>query len=257
MKSFVLTPLASALVGGALLASTSVAIAQNTGPSPELNLPTKGAFTCVEQAISLVSAVIDRQGCAATEDEYTLDGSINSDGNGSCVVDDTAVFVNTVNDTFRGTHQETLTVTPGEIDDMDVLDLDGDFWYSREGEIMYGDSWFDLCVNNCIAPDFLGREPYDEHVIKDFYKDPEPGEKDGHLVLDQGLEVITKDDFPRKKYRQTSRYLPPNGGLGAMVIEKVSIAPNNAPQCFLSYEAEVDDFGGGIQFEGTLTVIQL
>ncbi len=59
------------------------------------------------------------------------------------------------------------------------------------------------------------------------------------------------------KFRQASRFRPPDGGIGSISIDKVSIAPSNAPQCFIRYDAEVDDFGGGIQFNGSVLVFPL
>ncbi len=256
-------------IAGAMLATSSVAIAQGvpqSGPSPDLTPPEKGAFSCIEQSLSLMAALIDRQSCASTEGEYTLGGDIDYNGDGSCTIDDTTVTVVTQNDTMRGTQQQTAIPVAGEIDDVDFFDLDGSFWYSGEGEIMYADAYFKLCLNNC-GPGFPGAENYDEHVIKDFYlavdfvrvqldssPSPLPGDR---VVFDQGLEVITKNNWPRKKYRQISRYIPPDGGLGHVHIRKFSIAPSNAPQCYLDLEATVDDFGGGIQFSGNLSVMSM
>ncbi len=252
MKSYALVSYPSTLVGGALLAASSLAIAQNSGPSPHLSLPEKGAFSCIEQSLSLVAAAIDRQGCLATVGDYTLDGDVDYNGDGVCTIDDTTIAVLTADDTFRGTNQTTSISIAGEIDDVYFLDLAGAFWYSGEGEIMYADAEFRLCVGaNCPAD----AESYDEHVVKDFFSDT--SSLPGRLVLDQGLEVITKTDWPRMKFRQTSRYTPPDGGIGSIDIDKVSIAPSNAPQCYMGFKAEVDDFGSGIQFAGNLRVMPL
>ena len=246
----------STAIAGAMLATSSAAIAQgNTGPSPNMTLPEKGAFTCIEQSLSLLAALIDRQGCNASTGNYTLDGDIEFDGFGSCTIDDTTIAVTTVADTMRGTHMFTNIVGIGEIDDVDFLNLAGNFWYSKEGEIMYADAFFQLCLVNCGGSQPPGAENYDEHVIKDFYSDPSL--LPDRYVLDQGLEVITKNNWPRKKYRQDSFYYPPNGGLGILTVDKVSIAPNNAPQCYLDFDAEVDDFGGGIQWSGSVEVFPL
>ncbi len=242
----------SSAIAGALLATSSVAIAQNTGPSPNLTLPEKGTFSCVEQSLSLVAALIDRQGCAASAGYYTLGGEVDYLGNGSCTIDDRKIDVATAGNTLRGTAQATTTTGPGEIDDVDFFNLAGEFWYSGEGEIMYANALFQLCLVNC-GVDFPGAENYDEHVIKDFYQDAGPE----RIVLDQGLEVITKNNWPRMKFRQDSYYLPPDGGLGVLEIDKVSIAPNNAPQCYIDYDAQVDDFGSGMQFSGSVMVAPL
>ncbi len=257
----------STAIAGAMLATSSVAIAQvNSGPAPDLTLPEKGAFSCIEQTLSMLAALIDRQGCEATTGAYTHNGDILFNGDGSCTIDDRTVDVETIDDNMRGTHQYTSTEDVGEIDDVDFFNLDGHFWYSEKGEIMYAYAYFDLCLINCGGTDPNGAENYDEHVIKDFYLGlnffPEVQNNNEilplyRLVFDQGLEVITKNDWPRKKYRQDSVYFPPNGGIGSIGIRKVSIAPSNAPQCYMLYEAQADDFGGGIQFSGDLWVMPM
>lgn len=255
MKRFLLTPYASTLVGGALLAGSSVAIAQ--AMAPNLTVPEKATFSCIEQALSIAAAVVERAGCATVANPgiYSLGGNVNFDGDGSCTVDDFTINVDTVLDDFRGTHVATDEDARGEFDDVEVDALDGDFWFSRSGEIMYADAAFTLCLSDCGPNNPQKDEPHDEHIIKDFFK-VDNGEKNG-LIQDAGLEVITKMDYPRMKFRQDSEYTPPNGGLGELEINKVSIAPENAPVCGLRYEAEVDDFGGGIQFTGTLFVLQM
>ena len=225
--------------------------------APNLTRPEKSAFAILEQGLSMLAAVIDRVGCAVTEGSYTFDVDANADGTGSGTIDDaTVVIPATVIDNLRGTKLETTVPVPGEIDDVLVVDLEGYFTFSRTGEMMLARSDFGLCVLNCTSPDYPGREAHDEHVIKDFLLDR--GQLPERVVVDQGLEVITKLDYPRMKFRQTSVYVPADGGLGYVEIEKVSIAPNNSPQCLIQYEAMVDDFGGGIQFvHGTVTVSPL
>ncbi len=225
--------------------------------APNLTLPEKSAFAILEQGVSMLAAVIDRVGCAVTAGTYTFDVDANGDGSGSGTIDDATIVIPLpVTDNLRGTKLNTTVPVPGEIDDVLVVDLDGYYTFSRTGEIMLARSDFGLCVLNCLGPEFPGREAHDEHVIKDFLLDatqlPE------RVVEDQGLEVITKLNYPRMKFRQTSLYVPADGGLGFVEIEKVSIAPNNSPQCYIRYDAIVDDFGGGIQFiDGEVTVFPL
>ena len=120
---------------------------------------------------------------------------------------------------------------------------------------MVARSDFGLCVLNCAGSQPPGREAHDEHVIKDFLL--EASQLPERVVMDQGLEVITKLNYPRMKFRQTSLYIPADGGLGFLAIEKLSVAPDNSPQCFIQYEALVDDFGGGIQLKGEVIVSPL
>ena len=244
----------STAIAGTMLAVSSVAIGQTILPSPDLILPEKGAFTCIEQSLSLVAALSEKQGCDDSVD-YTLDGDIEFNGFGSCTIDDATVAVATVADNeLRGTHQQTSIPVAGEIGDVDFLNLDGNFWYSGKGEIMYADAHFQLCVLNC-GSGFPGAEDYDEHVIKDFFA--EPMFLPDRLVIDQGLEVITKENYPRMKFRQSSTYVPPNGGLGEILIDKISVAPSNAPECMIKLDLVVDDFGGGIQFTGNVMVVPM
>jgi len=249
--------LLSTAIAGALLATSSVAIAQVFATAPNLSVPEKAAFTCIEQALSVTAAVVERTGCAAVANPgvYSLGGNVNFDGDGACTLDDFTITVDTVLDDFRGTNVLTANDDRGQVDDVEVDNKAGTYWFSRLGEIMYGSSDFTLCVSDCGPNNPQKDEPHDEHIIKDFFK-VDNGEKNG-LIQDAGLEVITKMDYPRMKFRQDSEYTPPNGGLGELEIDKVSIAPENAPVCGLRYEAEVDDFGGGIQFTGTLFVLQM
>ena len=87
---------------------------------------------------------------------------------------------------------------------------------------MYGSSDFTLCVADCNNPS--KDEDYDEHIIKDFW-DVAPVSRQ---IIDYGLEVITKMDYPRMKFRQNSNYTPPNGGIGRVNVVKVPIAPENS-----------------------------
>jgi hypothetical protein len=237
--------------------ASSAAFAQSEGPPPNLSVQEKGLFSLVEMGVSITAAQVDRQGCGSRT--YSFGGSVNFQGGGSVTVDDlrltTAV---TVND-LRGTFFQTDIPAEGELGDLAVrrsptalrhAGYVGDFRYSRRGEIAYGDAEFDLNVNS------FGSiyERHDEHIIKDFFQSSNvfgglPG------VEDRGLEVITKLDYPRAKWRQVSEYYRADGGIGILSITKTLIAPDNAASCQIQInQALVDDFGDGLQISGTVSV---
>lgn len=241
----------STAIAGALLATSSVAIAQ--GPAPNLTVQEKAAFTCIEQALSITAAIVERTGCAAVANPgvYSLGGNVDFNGDGACTLDDFTIEVATAVDDFRGTQVNTSNSDRGQVDDVEVDNLAGTFWFSRLGEIMYGAADFTLCVSDCGPQNPQKDEDYDEHIIKDFYDSASVS----RIIIDEGLEVITKEDYPRMKFRQDSNYVPPNGGIGDIVITKVPIAPENSPVCTILYDAEVDDLSNGIQFSGNVTVL--
>ena len=243
--------LLSTAIAGALLATSSVATAQVFATAPNLSVPEKAAFTCIEQALSVTAAIVERTGCAAVANPgvYSLGGNVNFDGDGSCTLDDFTITVDTILDDFRGTNVLTANNGRGQVDDVVVDNKTGAYWFSRLGEIMYGSSDFTLCVADCNNPS--KDEDYDEHIIKDFYDIASVS----RIIIDEGLEVITKEDYPRMKFRQDSTYVPPNGGIGDLIITKVPIAPENSPVCTILYDAVVDDLSGGIQFSGNVTVL--
>ena len=108
----------------------------------------------------------------------------------------------------------------------------------------------------------VGGDMMDEHIIKDFWKrctgpdnevlgscGSEPTEDEKHQVVDFGLELITKLDYPRTKYEQSSLYRRPNNADGWMWIVKTQIAPGTGTLCQIQLQLYVDDLTNST-FEG-------
>jgi hypothetical protein len=93
----------------------------------------------------------------------------------------------------------------------------------------------------------LDKLDFDEHNIKDFYPT-----KDPLVFTDKGLEVITKGGYPRSKWKQTSKYKRPDGGIGSLHFDKWPITPVSS--CKITLDLEGDNPGGTWEFDGTVTV---
>ncbi|MEM7254465.1 MAG: hypothetical protein AAF493_23860 [Pseudomonadota bacterium] len=217
------------------------ASAELGGPAPNLSNHEKAAFTLVEQSLSIVASIVDRFGCSGASHSFSATTNVATPPlnlGGNATVDDRPISVAMIKSDFRGQHFATDTSGGGEIGDVDVRKLEGFFAFSNAGEIMYG--YGDFTLNG---------EPHDEHIIKDWYKGEVFGGKDG--VRDKGLEVTTKLDDPRGKWRQTSQYLRPNGQIGVLSITKTRIAPDGAALCQIKMrQCIVDDFGNNLQIAG-------
>jgi hypothetical protein len=92
---------------------------------------------------------------------------------------------------------------------------------------------------------------YDEHNIKDFYSRLIEGRL---WTFDWGLELITKDQWPRSKWIQWSRWIPSDGGLGDLRIVKRRVNPRSAADCNIVFQPFV--FAGAEEFfvAGAVTV---
>lgn len=248
------------LAAAIMTVASSTAFAQSEGPPPNLSVQEKGLFSLVEMAASITAAQVDRQGCGSRT--YSFSGSVNFTGAGAVTLDDLRITTAVTMNDLRGTFFQTDIPVEGELGSLSVrrsptatrhAGYVGDFRYSRRGEIAYGDAEFDLNVNSFGSV----YERHDEHIIKDFFRSSNVfGGLAG--VEDRGLEVITKLDYPRAKWRQVSEYYRPDGGIGLVSITKTLIAPDNAAGCQIQLnQAMVDDFGDGLQITGTLTVQRL
>lgn len=268
--------LAVAVAGGLFLGATSVAQAGQLdgnpldpnpeGSSPSLDLDEKLLISVLEQVASVAAAFAEHQACSGSE---TLSVStLTAARSASSTWDDWTANAQTFTDNPSGTRINT-TSGVGEVGNTAVANLAGQFTFSNDGEIMYGDAIFDI-----------GADTYDEHVVKDIFiadvspggPDPVPNEQ--RVVLDRGIEVITKQrvafpglpestsnpliGYPRSKWRQTSRFVEPNSGLGLISFRKVRIAPNGAPVCFIAIDVGLDrDAAGFDGFGGSLSFVNM
>lgn len=216
-----------------LTAVGTAAIAQPVTSAPNFNRAEKVAFALVEQSLGIIAASVDRFGCIVGT--YDFFGAAFADGTGALVFDDVALEATSVDDA-RGTLVNTMPYggpgADGEIGDVIVGLVDGFYAYSKASEISYGTGDFTL-----------NGEPHDLHVIKDWYLGTVFGGLDG--IIDKGLTVTTKSDYPRGKWRQASQYLRPNGSLGLLQVNKTRVAPDGAANCTIRIRAcAIDHYGG-------------
>lgn len=219
--------LSSTLIAGSLafgLASTS-AMAQGT--PPDLTLAERGAYTLIEAGLSVMAAVVEKNGCAATARTYPAVVEVYSDGEGFSVVDDLELYTEVGQATTKG---QIFNVTSGngDVNNVSIENYTSDFGFSKKGEIMYG-----------ISDYWLNSDPWDEVIIKDFWLTRRG------FIKDAGLEVITKLGFPRSKWRQVSKTIRPNGRDGYLSITKTQIAPHATAECEISVEMLWDNVGQG------------
>ncbi len=245
--------IAATIAAGFMAGMSTSAVAET---SPALSGEQKMLFACTEQMLSIFGAITDADSCSALDGNY--DYTITANPN-ACVVTvennfvlNGAIGASSVNGT------QILTTTTGvqEIDGTDVRGLNGQYAYSPDGGILIHDSILQLRPGS-------SWEDYDEHLIKDYFKDGVFGSTTQNGIGDEGLQVITKRDaitsvrFPRSKWREVSQYREPNGVVGLhSVTQKLVVIEPFFSKCSLKInKASVVDFGSStLQSSGKVRV---
>jgi hypothetical protein len=241
-----LRTLASALV----IAGLSVGVAQASGTPAGLTKAEKSAFSLLESLFSATAAAIEANigGCAAMAFGYNVEANAFSNGDGTARIG--RFFVETWGQPFdvRGDLFDVEQVdSPGDINLVDVADYVALYGWDSSGSIMWASA--DMTVN---------WDPYDQHIIKDFWDNTDEGEHQVKKVLDAGLEVITKLDYPRSKWFQWSDYTREDGVEGIITWTKTQIAPYGGDLCNMLFTGDVDLQGHGFQlFHGRLIISAL
>ncbi|MCB1744247.1 MAG: hypothetical protein KDK91_28015 [Gammaproteobacteria bacterium] len=234
---------------------------EDDGLPGNLSLTEKSLFSLIEMTASILATRVDRVGCSTAN--YSFGGSVAFDGTGSVRIDDLSITTAPTVNEIRGTFFQTDIPTPGDIGGVQFrqsatanrhVGYVGDLRFTRLGEIAYGDAEFDLNVGSFDS----NWERHDEHIIKDFFRGnvfgiPAPNPADptsASGIQDRGLEVVTKLDFPKAKWRQYSQYYRPDGVPGRVQIRKVLIRHNNGPSCEIQMEGNVTHFDGGLFLSG-------
>lgn len=243
----------SVLVCLGLLATFSIAKAQTFTNSllPPNSTPGEEAGTALgESFLSLTSAIITRLGvCAAGTSGVTI--SVNAGGNGSGTYDTDIVLnilrrqaaVNLAN-AANGNIYDVTQAGAGVFRGVPINSYAGIYAFGIGGAIMTGSATFNLIEFN--VPNL-----WDEHIIKDFWTQTGTF---GKIVRDDGLEVITKINYPRSKWRQTSFHQRPDGGQGLWSATKTLVTINNVAACTVSIAGTFASNFGGITFAGAITV---
>ncbi len=248
MKKNIISALLSvAMIGGV---STTASAA---GPAPQLTPQEKVLFSLTEQAVGTIGAITDANPTGCFNANYNISATANL-SSGSLTLDDRTFSATVRENNNRGTFVDVTSPGSGDVGNVGVRRVKNFFHFSKLGEIMYSNGDFQ------IKPIELGAqwEDYDLHVIKDFWWDTVFGggpQGAANGVRDAGLEVVTKLDYPRSKWRQTSQYRRFDGIDGLYSVTKVLIAPDNAPGCKIQIRrADVQRFGNELELIGTLRV---
>ncbi len=237
-----------------------------TGNRPNLSLVEKGAYALIESMLSTVAGVLQYKGCGKVGDPpkmlstevhvYDVSGVITTAvaGSGSRVDGTNYAITGQTNASNKGTLLYITKVTGGSerIDNTFInsfLTRFPGFGFDQAGSMAYASA--DMVIET---------NPFDEHIIKDFWKrctrpgtgvpeacpsgetkPPAPGSELDHQIVDFGLELITKLNYPRSKYEQSSLYRRPNNGDGWMWMVKTKIAPNIGTLCQIQLNLSIDD----------------
>lgn len=221
-------------------------------PNPDLTRAETAAWSIAESMLSVTAAKAAAFGCnASLGGPFTMQTQLGA-GTGSGTFQDdtytaTPVGAWVADPSFENLYGRTYTVTSGA-----PLNFNGLFGWSAGSAIMAASATYNI-------EEFGSVTLWDEHVIKDFYRDACVGALcDGKttLVRDVGLEVITKLNYPVAKWRQTSTHIPPDGAPGRFLIDKVLIAANNGTACTVSASARYSAFFGNLVFDNaTISVV--
>jgi hypothetical protein len=260
-----LNKLTTAIVGVMMTAGmASSALAE---PSPNMTPEQRLLFSCTEQTLSIIAAITDATNCTDRAGNY--DYQVVA-ANGLCtlyVEDDYVLTGNEVISSLNGTQIVTTLEGKNDIDGVKVRQQQdagqvGEFLFSGLGEIMVHSSDFDLKPPPALPGGTSNWEPYDEHVIKDYFAAPVFGSTRINGVRDNGLEAITKEDaltgvgLPRAKWREQSRYQQPDHVPGLhTIVKKQTVIDPYANYCTVRIrKAAVSNFSGGLYAEGTIEV---
>lgn len=157
---------------------------------------------------------------------YDFELRVQSSGTGTGTYD--GIDFTVTNVTAAGDVGRTYDVADvnGVIPGNGIANVTGKFIYGPGSAILLADADFQLDQGAAID--------WDEHIIKDFWKEPcVAGVPVCHqqqnialplskttMVVDAGLEVVTKEDYPKSKWVQNSNHTEIDGGDGGISIVK-------------------------------------
>lgn len=259
--------LSAALMALGLVAASGLANAQMEVPdppagsaAPDMSEAMEGSIILAEAILSITAAFTATEiGCFGMEGSYPYSIFVDPAGNGNATYGDRTDnikldvdFVSTrpfmgniysVSSTFAATREYLNSVAS-------MKDYLGQLAFSDKSEILISDS--DLDVYEYGAP-----SDFDEHNIKDFWREIKSDSEDTTHVVDAGLEVITKEDYPLAKWRQLSDHTkwnnPDDDGL--ITVTKTRIAPNNVSECLITMTGDVGGVSGNATISGMVTVV--
>lgn len=216
-------------------------------PSPDLGRPEKAAFALIDGLFAAASAVVEHQGCHATAFFYRVTVDTFWDGSGSATLGNLTLEISESASSTKGQIYDAFAPQAGSIAYVGISNFLGTYAFDWAGSIFRGGA----------AMQVKGIE-YENRVIADLWADSQPG-PDPPLVPDiamNGIEAITKVEYPRAKWSNELLYQRPGAADGSILLVKTRTGPDSAMPCTMTFTALVDDFGGGFQtFDGLLTIV--
>jgi hypothetical protein len=228
---------------------------------PTFNSYEKNGIALVESALSLIAARthVDAEFCPETT--YTLSVNVPTSTTGTAVIDGGprnggTILTGTISGNYLGYLVHVDAAPDSLLDGLGIGSYAGNHRWSIDGAIFLDKANFTIEEPQTYVP-----VPYDEHSIKDFYKqvvDVDPSSESTRLQaweFDWGLEVVTKDRMPVTKWTERSWFHRQNGALGEARVVKELLAPGTGVvQCRIVYSGT-----GYSQFNynGTVRVINL
>lgn len=252
---------AALLVAGLSTSASAQVVDPIFGAAPNMTPGQEAAWSIAESILSLVSATITANGCSGGGN-FAI--ATQNAGTGSGQYPTGTPFPITLNVTKTGDvlgfGREYTVTSPaaavGYIPNTQVRNYNGKFTFGFGSAIMIASATFDM-------NEFGAWPMWDEHVIKDFWRDTCPAAQPGcvtaagtknSLVRDAGLEVITKMTYPKTKWRQASVHVPPDGGAGVFTVTKQLIQATNGTACALTMSGfSLADLNNPI-IQGSVTV---
>ena len=237
------------------LYSSVLALGLTAGAAPSYAAPmfdnAETSGLCLAEAIvSIFATLTEHQGCGGVAGVYPVAISANpATGKGEATVvsfGGSATLKNTLSGATRRGVFCSVQTPGGVINGAAVTKYEGYLPYVPNRTHSWNGERSIMISGAKVIVDGL---KFDEHNIKDFYRTKNP-----LIFTDKGLEVITKNGYPRSKWKQTSEYKRPDGGDGRLHFEKWPITPVSS--CKIILDLEGDNPGGTWDFDGTVKVSQ-
>ena len=225
-----------------------IILAEAKYKAPSFGPAETSGIALVESALSLIAAYTDHYGCNGTV-RYSLDveSSDAYSGDAAAVIDGGDVTLSGVlqSENKKGVFVKVNSAAGDALRRAGVV-YKGDHAWNPNRSIFLDYAKIELTDTQNKAKLF-----YDEHSIKDYFKDASNGQS---WEYDWGLEVITKNDYPRSKWAELSWYHPENGGDGYLKVMKYLMKPGSAQGCTITYEADGYNAAWEFQYTGEVVV---
>jgi hypothetical protein len=221
-------------------AATLIAELGPLSQNPTFDDSERTGLALVESALSLIAARthIDPVFCAKKVyklkvEAFETDGTANiTDLDGG-----KTVLTAALTEASLGAQVDVTADPDASLGGAAIKDYVGDHQWSRKNNI-----FLDSAHWTFKHPQSGRLIPYDEHSIKDYYKQVIDGlgsnesRVDGpqSWEFDYGFEVITKKNFPVAKWAELSWYRQQDGGDGILAVQKTLVAKNS---CLIHFEA--------------------